>query len=356
MGKITRVLVIDDSPTFRSLLKIGLETAPGLQVVGAIPRDNTALNTIMHLRPDVITIDLSVPYADSQRMIEQIMQRTPTPVLGLTASQPDKVVFNALIAGAVDIANKPQSRGQELIALANHVRMLAQIDIQTHLKIALEQQTGWKLDDTTGNLILPSTSVLRHTAFPIVILVAATGGPIALAHILGKLPPNLKAATLIVQHLPPGFAPGLAEWLTEITPHQVRLIDENTIMRPRQFFLVPDNYRVEIGPENTIHLSDTPDGHTGHPSADVLLETAAEHCKQRVIAAILTGSGQDGAQGTQAVKQAGGHILIQDQATSLIYDMPQASQPHADTERSLEEISNWLMRRIRDLKQLPSQN
>ncbi len=355
MNEPTRVLIVDDSPIVRGLLRSGLEAERGLQVVGMMSDGEAAVAAVPRLRPDVITMDIIMPRMDGYEAVKRIMRNHPTPILVVTDLEPNAVLFKMLAAGAVDVARKPLGRGQELKALAERVRMLGSVDIQAHLRTPVtERLSRWDpADGTTGNLTLPATSVLRHTNFPVVVLLASAGGPKALTRLMRDLPPNLKAAVLIVQHIPSGYAPGLAEWLAESTHHRVQVAQAGDVMRPGHFFVAPDDYHLTVGDENTLYLSEQPPVNGVRPAGDITLQTAAEQCGNRVIAVVLTGMGQDGAEGVKHVKQHGGRVLVQNEATSLIYSMPRAALPHADTERALKDIGNWILRRVRDLKWTP---
>lgn len=354
MSDTVRVLIVDDSPVARGLLKSGLEAEPGLEVVGAVADGEAALAVLDRLQPDVITMDVIMPRMDGYQAVEAIMKKRPTPILVVTDIEPTAVIFRMLSAGAVDVARKPLGRGDALRALAERVKLLGNVNMDAAVRRQMSERFARWDPHGTSPLVLPAKGTLRTARFPVVVLSASAGGPRALAQVLGRFPPNMKAAVLIVQHIPPDFGPGLADWLTEVTNHRIRLARSGEVMRPGQFYLAPGDYHLEVSLQNTLRLSQTAFVNGVRPSADVTLKTAAHFLGDRVIAAVLTGMGTDGAEGAQFVKQKGGQVVVQDEATSLIYSMPKAARAASDAERPIEEISTWILRRLRDMQwQIP---
>lgn len=184
---------------------------------------------------------------------------------------------------------------------------------------------------------------------PLVVLAASAGGPQALMHVLSGLPAGLPAAVLVVQHIAAGFARGLAHWLNQTCTLPVRLAEADHLAGPGLVLIAPDDAHLVLGRRRRIIL----DRRTGLslpvcPAADLTLQSAAPLCGADLLAVVLTGMGRDGAAGVEAVKAHGGQVIVQDQATSAAYGMPQAARPFADAELPLESIAADIIRFVHE--------
>ena len=348
-GKL-RVLVVDDSPVARSVIRSILEGDPGIEVVGLARNGWEAVQMTARLRPDVITMDVRMPEMDGYEATCQIMAYHPTPILIVTASlsrQDVDFTFRMLEAGALDILEKPagedplalRSKAQDLI---ERVRLLSRVRVITHLRG--RRKAGRPLPLTP----VPATPGPAPAEAPsrLVVIGASTGGPRALQRILSGLPADFPAPILVVQHIAPGFIRGLAEWLAGETRLRVSLARQDDGLTPGRVYIAPEGCHL-LPDFRRVHLTETPRTPL-IPSVDVTMRAAAQNFGRRAIGVLLTGMGNDGAEGLLAIRQAGGLTIAQDQATSTIFGMPRAAIELGAAQQvlPLEDIAPALLRAV----------
>ena len=326
-----RVLVADDSDLFRDVLARVITVDPGFEVVASAADGNEAARLARALKPDVITMDINMPDADGFSGIARIMAETPTPILVLTVNPEETVGFRALSLGALDILEKPRAEA-DLDAygatLRSRLRLLAGVRVIRHLR-------GLRAER-------PATA--RAGAHSDVVVVGASlGGPRALASLLRALPADFAAPVLVVQHIAEGFTEGLANWLDQESRLEVRTACDGDLLRPGLVLLAPTGHHLVVG-RGHARLSDAPAVDSFKPSVTPLFLSAAEAYGARACGVILTGMGRDGAEGLRAVKRAGGHTIVQDEATSAVFGMPRAAIETGSVDRvlPLDEIARAL--------------
>ncbi len=318
-----RVLVAEDSPTYRELLVTLLQNAPDLQVIGMARNGVEAVRLAKRLKPDVITMDVFMPEMDGFEATRQIMTETPCPVVIISAST-DKdqrdLTFNALRAGALSVLEKPTLQDPPEIyeALVTQVRLMSEVKVLRHWS----KSTG-PLDPTSlGMAKSPASMSDGRSKIQLVVIAASTGGPGILAEILSRLPANFPAPILIVQHITPGFGVGLADWLNQQTPLQVRLARHADEPKAGQVLIAPDGAHMVVNSMGLIALMDAPPLRSLRPAADYLFHSVARIYGATAIGIVLTGMGSDGAEGLQAMRRAGAHTLAQDKETCIVFGMP----------------------------------
>ena len=312
-----RVLVVDDSRTVRAALRALLSRDPALEVVGEAEDGEAALGLAAALRPDVVTMDLVMPGMGGIEAIRRLMERSPCRVLAVAAVEPGRetsVSFEAIEAGALELVSKPRTGAGEIEAwgakVAEAVRLMAEIPVVTRRRAG---PPSWPSP--------PPPSVEGRVS--VVGLVASTGGPPALARILEGLPPGLAAPVLVAQHLMAGFGQGLTRWLAGCTRLRVEVARDGEGLRPGHVYLPPDRSDLELASGWRARVVANRGGHC--PSGDRLLESLARHAGKLAAGVVLTGMGEDGAQGLLALRNAGGATLAQDRDSSIVYGMPQAA-------------------------------
>ena len=353
---MTRVLIVDDSALFRTLLKAGLERDAEIQVIGQASSGEEAITLVASLKPDVVTMDVVMPGIDGFETVRQIMAQQPTPILVISNLDREKVVFRMLAAGALDVIPKPRATVEAMIPIAEKVKSLDKARPRFSRPLAERGTAPVALKTTpapsrpTARRATPSlpeqecSGQMTVHSGPVVFLVSSAGGPQALAHILADLPAQLPAALLVVQHIAAGFGRGLANWLNSLCPLSVRLAEDNQPLQNGLVLVAPDNAHLFLTCERRTRL-DTLTEPIGalRPAADLSLRSVAEVCEKDLLAVVLTGMGSDGAEGVKAVKAHGGHVAVQDQASSAVYGMPKAARPFADRELALEEIASYIV-------------
>ena len=318
-----RVLVAEDSPTYRELLVTILQSAPDLQVIGTARNGIEAVRLAKRLKPDVITMDVYMPEMDGFEATRQIMTEIPCPVVIISAStakdQRD-LTFNALRAGALSVLEKPtlQDLPEVYEALVTQVRLMSEIKVVRH----------WSKPTASLERELPATAkpptLVRNgrSKIQLVAIASSTGGPGILVEILSKLPGDFPAPILIVQHITPGFGAGLADWLNQQTPLQVRLARHADEPKPGQVLIAPDGAHMVVNSMGLIALNNAPSLNGLRPAADYLFHSVAQVYGATAIGIILTGMGGDGAEGLQAMRQASAHTIAQDKETCIVFGMP----------------------------------
>jgi two-component system chemotaxis response regulator CheB len=314
------VLVVDDSPTARALLTEILGGDPELRVVGEARDGAEGVALTQKLRPDVITMDLRMPRLDGFAATKEIMTSVPTPILIVTASYEHgevEIAMHALRAGALVVLRKPEGpaspdfeeSARKLVLL---VKAMSAVKVVRH----------WRPRPVPPPRPAPRPSGPR----PRVVAVAtSTGGPAALQRIFADLPRDFPLPILVVQHITRGFTAGLAEWLNTVCDLRVKVAEAGERAAPHTVYLAPDDRHLGLSTGGAIALSEAPPVGGFRPSGTHLFESVARACGPAAVAVILTGMGEDGVAGLRAVRQAGGHILAQDEKSCVVFGMPGAA-------------------------------
>lgn len=340
---MTRVLIVDDSALFKRLLERALGADPTMKVVGWAGRGDQAVELTTRLMPDVITMDVLMPGMDGFEVVKRIMATRPTPILVVSSLEREKIVFKMLAAGALDVIPKPDAKPESMRRLVDRIRELA----KAHVRASAPAPTAF--GDTGAPLRPHPRAGAPPGTGPVVVIASSAGGPQALGHVLGGLPADLPGSIVVVQHIAEGFGTGFASWLRGGSALRVELAKRGATLAPGTILVAPDDAHVKILSGRRVELDHTSDAHVYvRPAADVTLKSAAEECGERLLAVILTGMGHDGAVGVQAVRAHGGRVIVQNEATSAVWGMPQASRPFADAELPLEKIPDAIVRFCRD--------
>jgi len=319
-----RVLVVDDSAFMRKTISTILNEAEDLEVVATARDGLDAVKKVTDYKPDVITLDIEMPRLEGLQTLGYIMSECPTPVVMLSAYTDNgaEATMKALEYGAVDFVCKPSgpiSLDLEKVAqeLVSKVRLAAQVDVSRLQFMELERM---------------EKSRVTHRPFiegrQLVVIASSTGGPRALYDIIPRLPADLPAAVLVVQHMSPGFTHSLAERMDRISELKVKEAQGGDEVLAGHVYFAPGNYHMIVdgeGDRELIRLHQGPPRNSVRPSADVTLEAAAKLYGGNCLAVVLTGMGHDGTAGVRLVKQAGGRILAQDEATSVVFGMPKSA-------------------------------
>lgn len=314
-----RVLVADDSLTVRRRLCEVLAAHPGFEVVGEAADGKQAIEHCRRLRPDIITMDMMMPVMSGLAATEYIMAHCPTPILVVSASINRGELFktyDALAAGAVDVLDKPlgdEIDGDWEQRFLSSVKIAARIRVITHPRARLAARAG---AGAAGLAVGSATSRL-------IALGASTGGPGALVDVLGALHAPLRVPVLVVLHINETFAGAFADWLDAQTPHRVAYARDGEPLAGTagRITVAPPGHHLVLA-DGHLHLNQGPERHSCRPAVDCLFESLAGECGSTTAAALLTGMGRDGARGLLAIRQAGGHTIAQDEASSVVYGMP----------------------------------
>lgn len=323
-----RVLVVDDSATSRALLVALLSVESDFEIVGEAANGNEAVQMAERLSPDLVTMDVQMPVMDGLEATKQIMRRSPRPIIIVShAAREDdvKLSLDATRAGALMVLPKPDGPGSprfmsdrtQLISMA---RAMSQVKVvRRHGTDALEPRTQAPPSPTTAR-------ACSERSLRLVAIAASTGGPAALRTIFAELPRSFPLPILVVQHIARGFTNGLAQWLQGDSALDVRVAVHGERANPGAVYLAPDDLhigcRVDAADSIRIALDNAPAVGAFRPSASHLFRSAADALGAGALSVILTGMGDDGVEGLRAAKSAGGCVMAQDEASSVIYGMP----------------------------------
>jgi two-component system chemotaxis response regulator CheB len=351
MRKI-RVLIVDDSTVIRRLVTDALAEDPVLEVVGSAPNGHIALAKIPQLNPDVVTLDIEMPELDGLATLARLRKTYPKlPVIMFsTLTQKGAVAtINALSLGATDYVTKPANVGSVTAAIQK-VRddLIPKIKTFCRLDPPSPRAATAKKPGATANCTLPSIRQ-RNVPCEIVAIGVSTGGPNALAEVLRDVPADFPVPVVIVQHMPPVFTKYLAQRLDETSPLQVREARAGERLHAGGVWLAPGDYHLalsRVGDSVITQLHQGPPENSCRPAVDVLFRSVAQQYGAATLAVVLTGMGADGLRGCEAIAEAGGRIVAQDEATSVVWGMPGAvvGASLADDIVPLDQIAAHLRR------------
>jgi two-component system chemotaxis response regulator CheB len=345
MSDRIRVLVVDDSALMRKLIPRILEADTSIEVVGTAMDGAFALKKIEDLKPDVVTLDLEMPRMDGIECLRKIAKQHPVPVIVVSthSRQGAYATFKALALGAIDFVAKPQE------AAAGHLEAIA-AELIEQIKVAHRVRGN---EPAARVLAEPKkvTKPGRRAVLPanrIVAVGVSTGGPNALQYLLEQMPPDFAACMVIVQHMPEGFTEMFARRLDECSPLEIMEARSGDLLLSGRVLICPGNRHMMVRrmPRGEmVVLSDSPPVNGHRPSADVLFHSAAQEFGPSVIGVLMTGMGEDGAEGLGAIRDAGGLTVAQSEESCVVSGMPRAaiSKGYASRVVPLEGLSAFLI-------------
>jgi len=316
MRKI-KVLVVDDSAFMRKMLREILSSDPDIEVIDVARNGKEAIEKVNLLSPDVVTMDVEMPVMTGIQAVERIMKQKPTPIIMVSAYTVENasITFEALDRGALDFITKPG--GPISIRLKDvKEKIIEKVKAVSHVNVRA-LKTPLKRGETL--------KALPGDMEKIVVIASSTGGPKALSYIIPRLPGDLRAGILVVQHMPKGFTKPFAERLDKLSKLTVKEAEEGEKISSSTVYIAPAGYHMKIGEEWIIHLTNDAPMHGVRPAADITMLSAASVSGKRTIGVVLTGMGKDGSMGVREIKTRGGKVIAQDRKTSVIFGMPKAA-------------------------------
>lgn len=343
------VLVVDDSAVVRRLLTDILSQEAGLEV-STVGSAALALARISQSKPDVVTLDVEMPGTNGLELLDKIRALHPSlPIIMFSALtlRAGAITLEALAKGASDYVTKPSGMVDRQAAI-EHVRRELVPKLRT-LGARGERPTY----DAGPVRQAPRRPSEEVQAPDVVAIGCSTGGPNALAAIIGELPADFSLPILIVQHMPPIFTRLLAERLTATSRLRVREAEEGDVLQPGQGLVAPGGFHMRVvrgaDARPVIALDQTPAVNSCRPAVDRMFESVAATYGARCLALVLTGMGQDGLRGCEAIRARGGQVIAQDEATSVVWGMPGfvARANLAHSVLPLATIASDLLQRVR---------
>jgi two-component system, chemotaxis family, protein-glutamate methylesterase/glutaminase len=362
--KKIRVLVADDSAFMCKVLKEIINSDAQLEVAGTARDGREAVALAESLRPDVITMDINMPHLDGLQATELIMSQHPRPVVIVSSESREGAAstLRALELGAIDFVPKPTNgidldmrnireeltRKLKMAAKVRVVRTATMSKLAAHAPVPLSSASSNNADRAAQH------AAGNGTKFPLVVIAASTGGPAAVMRVVAGLPQDLQAAVLLVLHMPAAFTSQFTIQLAEISRLPVKEAESHEAPQPGVIYLCPGANHLRISSTGKITLDGGPRIEGYRPCADVALESAAAFARPLTLAVVLTGMGNDASKGVQAVKAAGGHVIVQDEATSVIFGMPAEAIKTGSVDEilPLDQISAAIEKRIAKITRL----
>jgi two-component system chemotaxis response regulator CheB len=334
-----RVLVVDDSFFMQRRLTDIIQSAPDLRVIGCADNGADAISLAERLAPDVITMDINMAKFDGLYAIDFIMRSNPKPIVIISSytQKGSRAALYGLEMGVIDIVEKPSSGGVALDIADRATEIIAKVRTASRVRVVRTLRGNSR--DAISTPAPPATAPdespkidtrLPHLKFPtglphVIAMCSSTGGPVALQDLLRGMPYEFFPPIVIVQHLPEKFTREFASQLDAVSSLDVCEAQEGQQLRNGQVYVAPGGMHLQVDAHGRLVINHGPPVNHCKPSADVLLHSLARHFGLQTLAFVLTGMGEDGAAGALAIKRAGGTVIAQDEATSVVYGMPAAA-------------------------------
>lgn len=360
--KRIRVLIVDDSAFMRKVLQSIISADPQLEVVGEARDGRDAVTKAEELKPDVITMDINMPHVDGLQATELIMSSNPRPIVIVSSESRDgaDITLKALELGAIDFVAKPSSgidldmnsvreelgRKLRMASKVRVVRTAVRSKLQTEIATSAPRTEpasqlaanaaaasnsnsapaalNYKPAVAASAMVVPKPPSAKPSGgrYPIVVIASSTGGPATLMKFVPMFARDFPGTVLIAQHMPGTFTGQFSQQLAEISKIKVKEAEHGEMANPGIVYICPGSHHLRLTGAGRITLDDGPRISGYRPCADVAMETAAAYGGPMTIGVVLTGMGNDGTRGSGVVKNAGGWVIAQDEATCVIFGMP----------------------------------
>jgi len=311
---VIKVLLVDDSPLALTILKRMLSISSEIEVVGTALNGKEALKLILRLDPQVICADIHMPVMDGIELTREVMAKYPRPILVISVSvnhAGSGNIFKMLEAGVIDIFPKPE--GEEEISktapeLVRKIMILSGVHVFGRSRRSVPA--------------IPLPKLEFKTIPELVVVGASTGGPQALQEIFSRLPADFPLPIVCIQHISRGFLGQLVDWLSEICKLKVQIARKGEIPKAGNIYFPPEDTHLIFDPEGRFAFSGEPPNCGHRPSVSVTMNSAARVFADSTIGVLLSGMGNDGADGMREIMQSGGITIAQDEESSVVFGMP----------------------------------
>jgi two-component system, chemotaxis family, protein-glutamate methylesterase/glutaminase len=343
-----RILVVDDSVVIRKLLSETLASDPALEVVGTASDGRIALAKIPLLNPDLVTLDIEMPVMNGLETLAELRKlypKLPAIMFSTLTERGAAATLDALSAGASDYATKPSNTGGSAGAIET-----IRAELIPKIK-ALCSRPSDRLRSLPPPRPAVRVRVPANRRVEIVVIGTSTGGPNALAEVLPRIPKDFPVPIVVVQHMPPIFTRMLAERLASRSEISVEEGTAGTVLAPGHSWIAPGNFHMTVaqaGMNWQLELNQDAPEHSCRPAVDALFRSVAAAYRANVLGVVMTGMGSDGVLGAQNIREAGGEVIIQDEASSVVWGMPGLvyAAGQADAVYPLDQLAPEITRRV----------
>jgi two-component system chemotaxis response regulator CheB len=352
MHRKIRVLVVDDSVAMRRILSDAISSDGELEVAGYAANGQIAMAMFDQVSPDIVTLDVEMPVMDGLATLKAMRaarRLQPVIMFSTLTERGAEATIDSLSLGASDYVAKPINAGS-FDAARERIReaLIPKIKALCHVSPPAEAAHRAARETATKPVLRRANPFER---IEVVVIGSSTGGPNALATVLPKIPSGFPVPVLIVQHMPAAFTRFLAQRLTAQCPLPVEEAASGDVVSPGTIRVAPGDHHLAVARDRDavrLQITQGPAENSCRPSADVLFRSAAQVFSSRVLAVVLTGMGQDGLRGCEALADLGASIMVQDEATSVVWGMPGfvAKAGLADAILPLAEIGDAIVRRV----------
>jgi two-component system chemotaxis response regulator CheB len=352
--KKAKVLVVDDAMLIRRIVTDVLAADPAIEVVGEAGNGRIALQKIAQLAPDLVTLDVEMPELNGLQTLKEIRKthpRLPVIMFSAVTERGAADTLEALHLGASDYVTKPGGAAGRELAQAR-IREDLVPKIKSLCRVASTLSMGGKRSQSGPRPPTPFTlrALGPMIGADVVAVSLSTGGPAALGEIAARLPADFRAPVLVVPHMAAVFTKFFAERLATQTKLRVLEPADGQTLEAGVIYVAPGDFHLTVVRRNgtsVCALTQQPPVHAHRPAADVLFRSIADAYGSRALALVLTGMGQDGLRGCEDITTAGGRVVVQDEPTSVVWEMPGlvAKAGLADAVLPLGELAGELVRR-----------
>ena len=318
-----RILIVDDSVVIRRLLSDTLSGDAALEVVGVASDGRIALAKISLLKPDLITLDIEMPVMDGLETLaalRKLYPKLPVIMFSTLTERGAAATLDALSLGASDYATKPSNTGSPAVAIER-----IRAELIPKIKALCGVMVPLKFLPLPGFRPAVKVKLRSNPRIEIVAIGTSTGGPNALTALVPQFPADFPVPIVIVQHMPPLFTRLLAERLNALSPLEVQEGKAGQKLQQGQIWIAPGDYHMTVvrqGTEFVLGTNHDPQENSCRPAVDVLFRSVAQTYGANVLAVVLTGMGADGTRGSADIREAGGEVIAQDEASSVVWGMP----------------------------------
>lgn len=350
MSKV-KVLVVDDSAFMRKLITDFLSESPQIEVVGTARNGKEALEKVSVLNPDVVTLDVEMPVMNGLEALKQMMKKHPLPVVMLssTTTEGAENTITAMQYGAIDFVAKPSGViSLDLYKVKEELINKVLLASRANVRAISRDDEG----EMGANQRIRTFYEQKHQRKKIVCIGTSTGGPRALQQVLTKLPENIAAPIMIVQHMPKGFTKSLAQRLDSLSAIAVKEAEDGETLQNGTAYIAPGGFHLlvhEAKGSLTACVEQSPPRNGHRPSVNVLFESISALTDYEKIAVIMTGMGSDGTAGLRRLKESGNaKVIAEDEKTAVVFGMPKAAiQANVvDVVVPLEQIADMIVKYV----------